>query len=367
TTRILKEGELLHGPTATYTVLQLLCEGCFAEVAKCQNLTDQQIVAIKVLNKSEEKELTRRELGVLMALTLLDSEVDSVIKYHEHFHHMGHTCMVFEMLDMNLTEFMESRHWAPLKCHEIRAIAKQLLGALEALNNLGFTHTDIKPENVMLADAVNRPFRVKLTDFGLAVPVLTIKPGTWMQPKGYRAPEVSFSFHLSEAVDMWGLACVLVYLYLGRHMFLSGCENHTLRNGIFTKNFFIQEEAADGSTQLRMRTPEEYTAVSGINTSHCFSLLASLDELLHIQMFHMDWNRRVTAQQALQLPFLTMSHLSEDPDCKQYLIASRQAMNFDLVKTIEAEMESVGPTARLLPIDLKRPSSLGRLLWWRSS
>uniref|UniRef100_A0A672JJP2 Protein kinase domain-containing protein n=1 Tax=Salarias fasciatus TaxID=181472 RepID=A0A672JJP2_SALFA len=306
TTRILKEGELLHGPTATYTVLQLLCEGCFAEVAKCQNLTDQQIVAIKVLNKSEEKELTRRELG-------------------------------------------------------------QLLGALEALNNLGFTHTDIKPENVMLADAVNRPFRVKLTDFGLAVPVLTIKPGTWMQPKGYRAPEVSFSFHLSEAVDMWGLACVLVYLYLGRHMFLSGCENHTLRNGIFTKNFFIQEEAADGSTQLRMRTPEEYTAVSGINTSHCFSLLASLDELLHIQMFHMDWNRRVTAQQALQLPFLTMSHLSEDPDCKQYLIASRQAMNFDLVKTIEAEMESVGPTARLLPIDLKRPSSLGRLLWWRSS
>ena len=66
------------------------------------------------------------------------------------------------------------------------ALCLQLLGALDALKDFGILHTDIKPDNIMLVDAVNKPFRAKLIDFGLAVPTCSVQPGQWMQPIGYR-------------------------------------------------------------------------------------------------------------------------------------------------------------------------------------
>jgi len=62
----------------------------------------------------------------------------------------------------------------------------QLLAALDALKGLGIVHADIKPDNVMLVDAQDQSLRVKLIDFGRAVPVSSIQPGLSLQPVGYR-------------------------------------------------------------------------------------------------------------------------------------------------------------------------------------
>ena len=66
------------------------------------------------------------------------------------------------------------------------ALSLQLLVALDALKGLGIMHTDIKPDNIMLVDAVNQPFRVKLIDFGLALPASAAWPGISLQPRGFR-------------------------------------------------------------------------------------------------------------------------------------------------------------------------------------
>lgn len=40
---------------------------------------------------------------------------------------------------------MEETGFLPLPLHQIREMARQLLGAVEFMHELGFIHTDIKP------------------------------------------------------------------------------------------------------------------------------------------------------------------------------------------------------------------------------
>lgn len=48
----------------------------------------------------------------------------------------------------------------------------------------------------------------------------------------HRAPEVILGLPISEAVDMWGLGCVLAFLYLGNHLFAIDCEYQMVSNHI---------------------------------------------------------------------------------------------------------------------------------------
>lgn len=58
--------------------------------------------------------------------------------------------------------------------------------ALQLLRSLGVVHTDLKPDNIMLVDDVNKPFKIKIIDFGLARYVSQIKSGSYIQPRYYR-------------------------------------------------------------------------------------------------------------------------------------------------------------------------------------
>ena len=51
----------------------------------------------------------------------------------------------------------------------------QLAIALLALKGIGLIHTDIKMENIMLVNQLEQPLKVKLIDFGLAVPASEAK------------------------------------------------------------------------------------------------------------------------------------------------------------------------------------------------
>lgn len=65
-------------------------------------------------------------------------------------------------------------------------LSLQLLVALDALKELSILHTDIKPDNVMIVNMQDQPFRVKLIDFGEAILASKVKPGIELQAVGYR-------------------------------------------------------------------------------------------------------------------------------------------------------------------------------------
>lgn len=65
-------------------------------------------------------------------------------------------------------------------------LSLQLLEALDTLNVLGILHTDIKPDNIMFVNVHDQPLRVKLIDFGAALPASQVQLGMELQPAGYR-------------------------------------------------------------------------------------------------------------------------------------------------------------------------------------
>uniref|UniRef100_A0A3Q2ZGT0 Protein kinase domain-containing protein n=1 Tax=Hippocampus comes TaxID=109280 RepID=A0A3Q2ZGT0_HIPCM len=204
-------GQILNSGSSPYTILEFVGEGRFGKVAKCLKKSTMDTVAVKIIKKDAFFiRDTEKELAMLKMVSDLNPDHANIIKFFERFEYMGHTCLVFEMLDCHLFDLLIGRNWEPMSLSEIRSVAKQLLVALDALKRLGILHTDIKPDNIMCVNKQDCPLRVKLIDFGLAQVVSSVHPGMKIQPKGYRAPEAALGLPFTEAIDVWSVGCVLV-------------------------------------------------------------------------------------------------------------------------------------------------------------
>ncbi|KAI3357471.1 hypothetical protein L3Q82_015511 [Scortum barcoo] len=349
----LQPGQTLYSSSAGYSILEFIGEGCFGKVAKCQTLSTKETVAVKIVKQDTDFiQDTEKEVSMLETISVLNPDHTNVVKFFECFEHRGQTCLVFEMLDRNLYDVLEERQWKPLSLNEIRPIAQQLLVALDALKGLGVLHTD-KPDNIMFASKQDEPIRLKLIDFGTAILASKAEAGMELQPIGYRAPEVALGLPFTEALDVWGVGCILAFLYLAENLFPVECqyqmmkcmvevlgqpEDHMLRAGKYTQYFFSEVEAADGAT-WRLMTPEEYAAANNMEAEERNSFIelpSSLDELVHIypeweaaqsedrrafvdvlkQMLHLDGDLRISPHQALQHPFIRTPPLTEHADSR---------------------------------------------------
>ena len=145
-------------------------------------------------------------------------------------------CLVFELLEQNLYEFLKSNNFRPLELREIRPIAQQVLTALSKLKNLGLIHADLKPENIMLVcptDGIMR-YRVKVIDFGSACHSSKAIQNTYLQSRYYRAPEILLGLPFNEAIDMWSLGCVIAELFLGWPLYPGSSEYDQVSQCLFT-------------------------------------------------------------------------------------------------------------------------------------
>lgn len=118
-----------------------------------------------------------------------------------------------------------------------RAIFKGLLNGIEHLNDLGITHRDMKPENVLFND----DFQLKISDFGLSALsegaekdfILTTKVGT----EGFKAPEVDSGQYNGHKADIFAIGVILFMLYAGSPPFLSTSRLDKIYKHIMSKNF----------------------------------------------------------------------------------------------------------------------------------
>ncbi len=59
-------------------------------------------------------------------------------------------CITFELLSMNLYEFIKNNDFQGVSLGLIRRFAIQILHSLRYLHQHGVIHCDIKPENILL-------------------------------------------------------------------------------------------------------------------------------------------------------------------------------------------------------------------------
>lgn len=224
---------------------------------------DHDRVAVKILkNEPSYARQGQVEICILQTLANQDSDKYNFVTAYECFTHFSHQCLVFEMLDLNLYEFLRNDKFAPLSLSCIRPIIQQVLAALDKLKSLKLIHADLKPENIMLVNPKKHPFRVKVIDFGSAVYTKHCSnlTSTYLQSRYYRAPEILLGLPFDNTIDIWSLGCVAAELYLGWPLYPGASEYDQMRYIVETHGLPTQEVLELASKTAKFFVKERTTS-----------------------------------------------------------------------------------------------------------
>uniref|UniRef100_A0A3Q0SA77 Homeodomain interacting protein kinase 1 n=1 Tax=Amphilophus citrinellus TaxID=61819 RepID=A0A3Q0SA77_AMPCI len=316
----LVQHEILCSVSSSYEVLEFLGRGTFGQVAKCWKRGTNEIVAIKILkNHPSYARQGQIEVGILNRLSAENADEYNFVRSYECFQHKGHTCLVFEMLEQNLYDFLKQSKFSPLPLRHIRPILQQ-------------------------------------------------------------APEIILGLPFCEAIDMWSLGCVIAELFLGWPLYPGASEydqiryisqtqglpaEYLLSAGTKTSRFF--NRGPDSSYPLwRLKTPAEHEMEMGIKSKEARKYIFNcLDDMMQVnlsshlegtdmlaekadrrefidllkRMLRLDADKRITPTKTLGHPFVTMSHLMDYPhssvkSCFQNMEICKRRSSYDSSKSL---------------------------------
>ena len=213
-----------------YRVESKLGWGAFSTVWRCRKVLmgSMAMVAVKVLKSDVMvRDSGEDEVELLEAAGRAGGGkwvVGLVERFEVSGPHGFHLCLALELLGPNLLDGLTDRG---IHMDNVKAVIRQVLEGLDFLHTKpGIIHTDIKPENVLLAHGYSgrrdllQPLaglRVKLGDLGSACWVrshFSAKIGT----RQYRAPEVLLLASYGPPVDVWATACLAFELATGQYL-----------------------------------------------------------------------------------------------------------------------------------------------------
>lgn len=305
---------LQHG----YATISPIANGAFSQVVRAKHLGTQIEVAVKtfsreLLAKEGNAHLLtamRNELAVLTALRKgMHPHVANLFALHEGPTHL--VCCLEYCSGGSLHKALQRAgacdrpHAFGLGEHVSVRIAAQLASALAFLHGEGFAHRDVKPQNVLFAEAPpnitpapnsrseqavrGHACAIKLCDFGFAVrtngkPVRTIC-GTpqYMAPELATASMTSRKGYGAYEVDLWALGAMIFELLEGRPAF-SGCGLAQLNERIrkASTNEFTSKTPPPAKALVKslLRVePTERRAAKDALAHNWFAQLASAPEI----------------------------------------------------------------------------------------
>ncbi|KAM6289414.1 dual specificity protein kinase CLK1-like [Aegotheles albertisi] len=230
---ICQTGDVL---SARYEVVATLGEGSFGKVVECIDLQEKdRHVAVKIIKDIEGSPgEAHKEIEIQEHLNALDpSHTHCCVQMLDWFRYHGHVCIVFELLGLSTYDFIKENGFLPFPLNHIRHMGYQICKAVSLLHLNKLTHTDLKPDNILLetsdyTEEYNPTLKcserrlqnpdIKVADFGCATydheyhnSVVSTRP--------YRAPEVILALGWSQPCDVWSIGCILLEYYLGFTVF----------------------------------------------------------------------------------------------------------------------------------------------------
>ena len=204
-----------------YRVLSLVGEGGMGRVYAAEDETLRRRVAVKTLKASDEKSLERFLREARAAARISHPNVCPVYEVGEDG---GGLFLATELLEGETLATRLQR--GPLSVAEALTLAREILGALEALHEAGIVHRDLKPSNVFLTAHGSR-----LLDFGLARELprdisrdlvsggALTRPGVIIGTPGYMAPEQVLGRAIDPRTDLFAVGIILYESLSGRRPF----------------------------------------------------------------------------------------------------------------------------------------------------
>nr|POF07128.1 serine/threonine-protein kinase rad53 [Quercus suber] len=158
----------------------------------------------------------------IVAMAKASRYPDSFVCFHGWFENESHIYLAMDFFPLgDLSLHIQQ----PLPEGEVREITLQLLCGLQIIHNMGFTHRDLKPQNILVARRWPPNWDIRLGDFGIAKRVLfdETELRTLVGTAAYMAPEMfpyltddTHDHGYSQTVDMWATG-VLIFRMLTSH------------------------------------------------------------------------------------------------------------------------------------------------------
>ena len=151
-----------------YEIKTILGKGSFGQVVKAFDHKDKIELALKIIkNRPRFHQQAIEEIEILKYLKEKDSDNSySIVHIKDHFLFRKHVILVFELLSIDLYQFIKLNKFQGLSQHLIRKFAVQILQALRLCDRYKIIHCDLKPENILLTSSVDT--NLKVIDFGSA-------------------------------------------------------------------------------------------------------------------------------------------------------------------------------------------------------
>ena len=211
-----------------YELYEVIGSGAFGKVYRATKLYTHESCAVKVLSlsKMSSKALAYldREIQILRSLSHRN-----IARLLEVVSTSSHKYLIFEYYNGgDLSTFLKSKG-GRLDEDLVRCVIRQVIKAMDCLNNLSLIHRDIKLSNIFLhfAESKSEPV-VKLGDFGFAREItvgdLLATPETALD-MSYAgtplnmAPEIAGRQPYSFEADIWSLGTVTYELLCGNPCF----------------------------------------------------------------------------------------------------------------------------------------------------
>ncbi|OMJ74005.1 hypothetical protein SteCoe_27187 [Stentor coeruleus] len=286
-----------------YQIIRPLGGGTFGRV-KCnihivaRHLITSALVAIKVLNKAEIKSKNlylkvKREIKILRSF-----HHPNIIRLYDIVESSNSLLIVMEFLPGGeLYNIIEQNR---LSEDQVRMYFLQIFSGLEYIHTQGYSHRDIKLENLML-DQENK---VKIGDFGLSN---VLKQGDFLKTQcgspNYAAPEViSGEKYCGSEVDVWSLGVVL-YALVARELPFDDPSIPALFARIKSGSYKFQHHFSDSLKDLIARmlnidpiariTISQIKKHNWLKTSPLYEITLSCTEQIRKLYYNLDLCRKV--------------------------------------------------------------------------